>query len=235
VHCAAKTNLDWCEANPMLALKINVEASAYLSAIASQHGIRVIYVSTDSVFYGNKCWYNESDTVGPINHYARTKFMAESSFHAPKDIIVRCSFYGWNLPDQPPGLFQFFYDQLRSGEYIDGWQDVYFSPLSTFQMADVLLDMMQRGWDGGLYHLGSLWGGSKYEFALELCEIFDLIPRVRRIPYVQSGLVQRPMNITLNTAKLSSKLGRYLFLSDGLNGLKKFFDTDIPQFRSMMR
>ena len=56
VHCAAATNVDWCEDNPKQAQAINVQASAVLAETAATLNARLLYVSTDSVFDGQTRW-----------------------------------------------------------------------------------------------------------------------------------------------------------------------------------
>src|SRR5271166_3381223 len=50
VHCAAATDVDWCEEHPDEAHRINVIVSAAIAGITSRSGARLLYISTDSVF-----------------------------------------------------------------------------------------------------------------------------------------------------------------------------------------
>ena len=77
IHCAAQTNVDWCEENPSEAHRSNVTASARLAEITAQLKARFLYVSTDSVFDGNRGNYAENDQPAPLNVYAQTKLQGE--------------------------------------------------------------------------------------------------------------------------------------------------------------
>jgi dTDP-4-dehydrorhamnose reductase len=79
VHCAAWTDVDRAEEHEELALSVNRDASANLAQAATAVGARVVAVSTDYVFDGTLSArpYVESDPVGPIGAYGRTKLAGE--------------------------------------------------------------------------------------------------------------------------------------------------------------
>ena len=73
IHCAAATNVDWCESHPEESMRINAESAAALAASARYVGARLVYISTDAVFDGVSGGYRETDPVAPVNWYARGK------------------------------------------------------------------------------------------------------------------------------------------------------------------
>src|SRR4249919_1298723 len=54
VNCAALTNVDYCESHQQEAYRINTAAVSELGAICVQKNARMIHVSTDYVFDGEK-------------------------------------------------------------------------------------------------------------------------------------------------------------------------------------
>src|SRR6266568_4754043 len=50
IHCAAATNVDWCEDHPETAERLNGQVSGTLAAISFELNCRFVYVSTDAVF-----------------------------------------------------------------------------------------------------------------------------------------------------------------------------------------
>jgi dTDP-4-dehydrorhamnose reductase len=76
IHCAAMTDVRWCEENEKLAYKVNVRGTAnVLEAFAG----KFIYLSTVHVFNGNKYFaYSEKHTPDPVNSYGFTKLAGES-------------------------------------------------------------------------------------------------------------------------------------------------------------
>ena len=80
VHCAAATNVDWCEDYPSEAEQNNTQASSFLAQIAQKLGAAFVYISTDAVFNGKKGNYSEADEPAPINVYGRSKWNGERRF-----------------------------------------------------------------------------------------------------------------------------------------------------------
>jgi len=67
IHCAAATNVDWCEEHAEQAQQINAATSAWLAQLALDLGARFIYISTDAVFDGKRGNYAETDESAPLN------------------------------------------------------------------------------------------------------------------------------------------------------------------------
>ncbi|HVT01328.1 MAG TPA: NAD(P)-dependent oxidoreductase [Patescibacteria group bacterium] len=122
IHLAAKTNVDKCEEDKVDDLKkskvksisdlenldtekwkgstsafgVNVVGTKNLSDYAKRNNIKIIYVSTDFVFDGEKNGeYTEADEVSPINWYGQTKLYGEKVL-GEESLIARISYpYGF--------------------------------------------------------------------------------------------------------------------------------------------
>ncbi len=79
IHTAALADIDFCEANQDLAKHVNTELSRSVAELCEDHGIRLVHVSTDTVFDGKRGLYTEEDPPNPINFYGQTKAMAEKA------------------------------------------------------------------------------------------------------------------------------------------------------------
>ena len=75
IHCAALSQSPACQADPALARKVNVEATALLAQLAA--AIPFFFLSTDLVFDGRLGHYDESAQVNPLSAYSETKAEAE--------------------------------------------------------------------------------------------------------------------------------------------------------------
>ena len=78
VHLAAMTNVDECEARPDEAFAVNADGTRHVAEAAAAEGARMVYVSTDYVFDGEKAReYEEADSPRPINVYGKSKLEGE--------------------------------------------------------------------------------------------------------------------------------------------------------------
>jgi dTDP-4-dehydrorhamnose reductase len=59
---------------------------------------KIVYISTDYVFDGEKGNYKESDTPNPLGFYAKTKWYAEGVFLSHGHKVIRTSFCGHTWP-----------------------------------------------------------------------------------------------------------------------------------------
>ena len=78
VNCAAYIKVDACETDEKTATLLNGTAPGYLASECASLGIKLLHISTDYVFDGQKEGpYKEDDPVNPINAYGRSKLKGE--------------------------------------------------------------------------------------------------------------------------------------------------------------
>jgi dTDP-4-dehydrorhamnose reductase len=86
VNCAAWTDVDGAESDPDGAATVNVTAAANVAQAAAGSGTRLVHVSTDYVFAGDRPAdappYVESDATGPRSVYGATKLAGEQAVAA---------------------------------------------------------------------------------------------------------------------------------------------------------
>lgn len=222
IHCAAATNVDWCEDHPLQAQQVNVQASSCLAEIARDLDARFIYISTDAVFDGERGNYSETDEPAPLNVYAKSKLGGEQEVLRlyPSALIVRANIYGWNAQNKP-SLAEWILGQLLAGRQVPGFTDVYFSPLLANDLAEVLLAMLDCGLSG-IYHVVGSERISKYEFARSVAATFGFdLDRVSTARLTESRLrAPRPLDTSLSTGKIAGVLGRSM--PDVESGLRRF-------------
>lgn len=115
LHAAAITNNRDIEANPAAALDVNIKGTANLAQACIGTRIRLVFLSTDYVYKGEKGNYAETDELLPSNLYAWTKLAGEAAVRAvPNHLIIRTSF-GSSKFDYPAA----FADKWSSKEYVD--------------------------------------------------------------------------------------------------------------------
>lgn len=116
VHAAAYTDVSKAERERDDCWRVNVEGTRNVALAANEAGAKLIHISTDYVFSGEKGAYSEDDSLGPpVNYYALTKLVAEESARlARRHLIIRTSFR--------PREFQYpvaFSDVYTGQDYVD--------------------------------------------------------------------------------------------------------------------
>lgn len=115
LHAAAVTDNREIEADPQDAIAVNIKGTANIASACLGTRIRLVYLSTDYVYAGERGYYAESDEILPTNLYAWTKLAGEASVRAvPNHLIVRTSFGSDQFPY--PVAFS---DKWSSKEYVD--------------------------------------------------------------------------------------------------------------------
>ncbi len=115
VHAAAVTNNRDIEADPSEALEVNIKGTANVAQACLGSGTRLVYISSDYVYKGDRGDYSESDEVLPSNLYAWTKLAGEAAVRAVANhLIVRTSFGASEF--QYPAAFT---DKWSSKQYVD--------------------------------------------------------------------------------------------------------------------
>jgi nucleoside-diphosphate-sugar epimerase len=90
VHSAARIGVARCEVEPLLALRSNVLATAFVARAAAAHGARLAYVSTADVYGARSDLVDEEAEPAPESLYALTKWWGEQSarLYAPEGLLV---------------------------------------------------------------------------------------------------------------------------------------------------
>ena len=99
IHAASETNVDKCEIEKERAWKINAKGTLNIAKVCRKVSAKLIYISTDYVFDGEKGLYDERDEPNPINYYGITKLEGEKQViaHCKNYAILRTSvLYGWH-------------------------------------------------------------------------------------------------------------------------------------------
>jgi len=110
IHCAAMTGPIQCDNDPVAAMHSNIAGTCNIVAACYKYKTRLIYISTDYVFRGDKGNYAEEDELYPQNLYAWSKLGGECAARMYADsLVIRTSF--------SPDIFPYdkaFVDQYTS-------------------------------------------------------------------------------------------------------------------------
>jgi len=93
LHAGAFTSPPIVDKNPLRALQVNVVGTANVVQLCALHSARLVYISTDYVFAGDRGNYREEDPVNPVNKYSWSKLGGECAVRMyDQALIVRTSF-----------------------------------------------------------------------------------------------------------------------------------------------
>lgn len=93
IHAAAITSPPRVDKSPLEALETNIIGTSNVVKLCSKNNFKLIYISTDYVFKGDKGNYKEEDEVLPINKYAWSKLGGECAVRMyDNSLIIRTSF-----------------------------------------------------------------------------------------------------------------------------------------------
>lgn len=115
VNAAAVIDNRILEKFPEIAITTNIIGAANIAKACITKNIRLVYISTDYVYKGDRGNYLETDEILPFNFYAWTKIGGEASTRGVKNhLIIRVSF-GKSEFSYPVS----FVDKWSSKDYVD--------------------------------------------------------------------------------------------------------------------
>jgi dTDP-4-dehydrorhamnose reductase len=130
---------------------INSEFPHKLYTFTNSHGIKLIHISTDCVFRGDRGMYGEGEVPDADDIYGRTKFTGE--IVGPNAITLRTSIIGREL-NTNHGLLEWFL--LNRGKRVQGYTKSIFSGVTTNELSGLVSDIIFNGDRlNGLYNVAS--------------------------------------------------------------------------------
>lgn len=224
IHTAAHSSVDLCETRPELANMLHVDITKDIASVCKKTRSRLVYFSTDWVFGGqlNKK-YVEEDMPNPVNHYGKTKLLAEKIVRetSPSNVVLRTAVvYGWHKRSR---FTNWILQSLIEKKVVDPYVDQYNTPT----LVDDLVKSMIRIIDmdiSGVYHATGKTCINRYKFALLLARTFgldeNLIKPVTAVEKKQDAL--RPVSSCLDSTKLEKLIGyEFSDISAGVNYIFK--------------
>jgi dTDP-4-dehydrorhamnose reductase len=176
VNTAAMHHLDKCEQDPAKAFAVNGIGARNLALTAKEIGAKLLHVSTDYVFDGEKRTpYEESDAPRPLNVYGNTKLSGEYFVRSTikEHFVLRTSaVYGKNPCRAKGGLnfIQIMLKLARERGEVRVVDDEFVSPTSTKDIANQIA-ALSRSDAHGLYHGTAEGCCSWHAFAAEIFKL----------------------------------------------------------------
>ncbi|MBY0361664.1 MAG: SDR family oxidoreductase [Phreatobacter sp.] len=137
--------------NALMSISTNSLLPHRLAIICESIGARLVHVSTDCVFDGQKGFYKESDAANAQDLYGRTKLLGEVDY--PHAVTLRTSIIGHEA-GSAVSLVDWFLNQ--PGPRVKGYRKAIYSGLPTVELARVVRDVVAPRPDlRGLWHVAS--------------------------------------------------------------------------------
>ena len=115
VHAAAFIGLKQCEEDKSRAYRTNILGTINMVNTCNYFGIKLVYISTDYVFDGERGDYDINDPINPLNTYAKTKTAGELVVRTIENsLAIRTSFCPSICPYKMSPI-----DQITNRDYID--------------------------------------------------------------------------------------------------------------------
>jgi len=113
-----------------------------VAQLCSKHDAKLIQVSTDCVFSGQKGYYAEEDLPDEEDIYGRTKLMGEVTYD--NHLTIRTSIIGRELFTKH-GLVEWFLSQTGN---VNGYTKAVFSGLSTAELSRAIIKLIEKDVQG---------------------------------------------------------------------------------------
>lgn len=133
VNCVGLVKQLGSAKDPLAALPLNALFPHRLSRLCALTGARLIHVSTDCVFRGDRGNYSEADQPDAEDLYGRSKLLGEVD--APHAVTLRTSIIGREL-DTRQGLVEWFLGETGA---VRGFTRAIFSGVTTDELARVIV------------------------------------------------------------------------------------------------
>lgn len=140
-------------------IQVNALFPHQLARLCGERGTRLIHLSTDCVFSGDKGQpYREEDVADARDIYGLSKYMGEVDY--PHALTLRTSIIGHEVKEKR-SLVEWVVSQ--KGNKVNGFAHALYTGFTTLEMADVMAMVIERFPElRGVYHL-SADEISKYE------------------------------------------------------------------------
>ena len=173
INCAAMTDVDGCEDNLEMAMKINAIGPAILARACNKIGAKFVHISTDYVFNGNNpAPYREWDSCSPNSVYGKSKLLGENYLREQtnKYFIIRTA---WLYGTVGNNFVKTILNLAKEKKEIKVVCDQIGNPTNANDLSHHILKVALTN-DYGIYHCTGCGDVSWYDFASLIVEYAQL-------------------------------------------------------------
>ena len=213
IHCGALTWVDYCEENPEESFEKTVVSTHNAVALAQKHNAKLVYLSTDYVFDGEKGFYSEEDQTNPLGVYAKHKLEAEEHISAQLSDFLICritNVYGDEIRGK--NFIARLSANILKGDAMDLKLpiDQYATPVNAIDVARaiyLLLDAQKKG----IYHFASTDYLNRVQLAERVFQYFghEQVKISSVTTHELKQAAKRPLNGGMSAAKFNSEFPHF--------------------------
>lgn len=209
INCAAYTNVDKAEEQLSLSQEINAESVKYIAEVCKKNEIKLIHISTDFVFDGQKSTpYTEEDVVNPLGSYGKTKLQGEQYIQQLLEeyYILRTS---WLYSEYENNFLKTMLRLGKERESLGVVFDQVGTPTYAKDLAEIILRIMSKKeeLEYGVYHYSNEGVASWYDFAKAIFDEMKYPISLKPILTEEYPTpAQRPSYSVLNKSKIKANL-----------------------------
>ena len=201
INCAALTNVDFCEQNKSNSYEVNVNGIKNIISCTT-NDTKIIHISTDYVFSGNRNIYNESDIPNPVSYYGKNKLESENILRSSNRnyLIIRPSVIFGNTGNN---FYVWVRDSLKNKQDISVVTDQISNPTWSWSLSEAIYKSILSNITG-LFHYAGEEIISRYDFAVKIAKVHGFNTD-RITPIKTSNLNQqakRPLYSALDNSKI---------------------------------
>lgn len=233
LHTAGMTSAAECEKDWQRTYDINVRGTHDLLNLCNEFGARMIFLSTDFVFDGNRGNYEEQDNIFPSTRYGRSKQMAEeivcSSTSSPHTVLRLALVYGFGIPSAQ-GMVGWLRDALLANRPVTLFTDEIRNPVYLDDVLNIIDEVIEKDVTG-LFNIGGRDRVSRYDFGLNFARTLGYNPNCILPASIKDyqGKPPRPQNLTLNIARAQRRFKTVLAgVDDGLRRMRNIQTENDP-------
>ncbi len=202
INCAAFTHVDLAETKVEEAHLINASGPTQLAKYCREKGIRLLHLSTDSVFSTVTPIMNPVfGSTNPVNVYAKSKLAGEIGIqteHPKGSIIVRTA---WLYGNNGAKFVQAIISKGIKNLPFEVVNDQFGQPTHTQSLSNFICFLLNSDVASGIFHFSSKDFLSRFELAQEILTMAsldkELVMPTPTIP--TAGIAQRPKYSLLDT------------------------------------
>lgn len=208
-----------CEREPRNAYKVQVDGVRVLARACKEFDVRLIHLSSDMVYSGNKgAPYTLDDVPDPISVYGKTKWEGERALQEVQGdyVIVRSAIVLGRGRFRKTGFLDWMVERDQKDEelplYVDQWR----SPIVVDDLVEVIFKLASSSFCGVLL-AGGEEGMNRVEMGKRLLVAMgkphDIIRPVS-VDSIESG-VSLQKDLRLDNSKLKEVVGKEKFMGIG--------------------